>query len=332
MRRLAGKSEPWIVTLNPTPDTLKKLKARDYVLTKTRDGSRTLAQARSAKTGALAENIDIGDAALPGKGPSAAKVAAGGAAVAWQAMAIATQQHYLVEISGKLSGIEAGIEEIITRQLQDKTADLETTMDHLDLIDVHLAAGDQLDGHDRQIVTDGHRRAMQIHKSAVEHLTTVLNDASQDPVEAVADLALAERAAAVAARCASTLLRLPFETEDKRLNAFWHYSDKTAASVEAVKQAAQRLNTKRVTNDVAWDRYLAAQPTAAHKRLWNATGGKVDKVRLGRKKPAFDGLYRLSDAEKDWIRLRAARRSALPALETVTVIIDESGARLLPSP
>lgn len=45
--------------------------------------------------------------------------------VAWQAMAMATQQHYLVSIDRKLDGIQHGIEEVLARDEDDKLAELE---------------------------------------------------------------------------------------------------------------------------------------------------------------------------------------------------------------
>ena len=44
--------------------------------------------------------------------------------VAWEAMAMATQQHYLVEISDKLEGIASGIEELLERDDDDKRGTL----------------------------------------------------------------------------------------------------------------------------------------------------------------------------------------------------------------
>jgi len=39
---------------------------------------------------------------------------------AWQAMALATQQHYLAEISQKLDGIKAGVDEVLARLDDDR--------------------------------------------------------------------------------------------------------------------------------------------------------------------------------------------------------------------
>jgi len=44
--------------------------------------------------------------------------------VAWEAMSMATQQHYLVEISDKLEGIASGIEELLERDDDDKRGNL----------------------------------------------------------------------------------------------------------------------------------------------------------------------------------------------------------------
>lgn len=60
----------------------------------------------------------VSDSAKAAK-PSVTKVLG---PVAWEAMAMATQQHYLVEISDKLEGIASGIEELLERDDDDKRA------------------------------------------------------------------------------------------------------------------------------------------------------------------------------------------------------------------
>jgi hypothetical protein len=54
----------------------------------------------------------VGRADLKAAGPSLMKLVG---PAAWQVMAMATQQHYLVEISGKLSAIDAKLDELIAR-------------------------------------------------------------------------------------------------------------------------------------------------------------------------------------------------------------------------
>ncbi len=57
------------------------------------------------------------------------KVKAGPAKIlgpaAWEAMAMATQQHYLVEINDKLETIERGVDEVLSRMDDDKLGTLE---------------------------------------------------------------------------------------------------------------------------------------------------------------------------------------------------------------
>ena len=43
---------------------------------------------------------------------------------AWQAMALATQQHYLAEISAKLDGIQQGIDELKKLHTDDRIGSL----------------------------------------------------------------------------------------------------------------------------------------------------------------------------------------------------------------
>lgn len=62
---------------------------------------------KNAKTGKIA-----GHGALKGTRPSPTKLV--GPAV-WEAMAMATQQHYLVEINAKLQGVESKLDEVLAR-------------------------------------------------------------------------------------------------------------------------------------------------------------------------------------------------------------------------
>ncbi len=80
----------------------------------------------------------------------------------------------------------------------------------------------------------------------------MLDDDSRDPADSLPDLVLADHAAQVVARCAATLLRMPFETEEKRLNAFWHYADLTDETVETVDALLDRLDDELAAALTAW--------------------------------------------------------------------------------
>jgi hypothetical protein len=74
---------------------------------------------KNAKSGRIAGNADLKRVKPNLIGPAV-----------WQAMAVATQQHYLVEIFGKLEGIKAGVHEILAR-LDDE---IDGRLNHLEEI------------------------------------------------------------------------------------------------------------------------------------------------------------------------------------------------------
>jgi len=62
---------------------------------------------------------------------------------AWQAMAMATQQHYLVEISGKLSAVDAKLDELIARDEDRMVSTFEKARDLAARVEAALTEGEQ---------------------------------------------------------------------------------------------------------------------------------------------------------------------------------------------
>jgi hypothetical protein len=65
--------------------------------------------------------------------------------VAWQAMAMATQQHYLVEINDKLADLSGGVDEILARQSDEKRSDVEELRDEADRVRHKIEQGRPVD-------------------------------------------------------------------------------------------------------------------------------------------------------------------------------------------
>ena len=158
----------------------------------------------------------------------------------WQAMAVATQQHYLVEITGKLSQLQGGLNDLLERQIADYHARLMTIVDDLTLIEQHISEGDELSPNDRQNVTGWHGEAKQIALAAGANADRLLSDPERDPIDALPDLTLADRAArsrpAAPRRCCGCRTRRP----RKRLTAFAHYAEDTRELVDAVTHSMRR--------------------------------------------------------------------------------------------
>ncbi len=331
--RLAGRKEPWAVVLDPSKDTRKALEAGELVLTKTKKGGQLLPQARSVKTGQVAENIPVKGAAPAPKGAKAAKAATAGAAVVWQAMAIATQQHYLVEISGRLSNIERGVAEVIDRHVADKASELETTEDALELVEEHISSGNPLTDTERQDVRAWHKSAHTTCDAQVRQVGKILDDQERDSADALPDLLVADRAAQIAARCAAALLRMPLETPQKHLAQFWHYSDLTQELLDEVNELFTRLTDALADSLTAWREYLFSSPNRKRKKAWNAGPGKTKRLHWGPQSPRFEGLRELPAPEKEFLRSRAelSRERGLEAVPA-TVILEGNEARVVIGP
>lgn len=99
-----------------------------------RKGGDASVQVKNTATGRFAGRADLRKAK-----PSATKALG---PVAWQAMALATQQHYLVEINDKLAGVEGAVTELLARLTDDKRAKVEELREEATRIRSRLASGE----------------------------------------------------------------------------------------------------------------------------------------------------------------------------------------------
>jgi hypothetical protein len=176
---------------------------------------------------------------------------------------------------------------------------------------------------DRQSAMQAHARAKKIARESLDNALRIL-DADEDPAGAQADLELADRAAAVAARCAATVLRLPYESEAKRLSAFTHYADDTEALVEAVTDGIRRQLYALGAAAEAWRLYDDTRPRSVPKQLWNKTAGQL-RGHVGTKQPAHQRV----DTERLAQLERRTEIASPPVLTPATVVIDGEKAYLV---
>lgn len=330
LRSIAARKEPWTVVLAPSKEIRKALKANEVVLTKTKKGGQLLPQARNVKTGQVAENIPLKGAGPASKGAQGAKAVTAGVAVAWQAMAIATQQHYLVEITSRLSNIERGIAEVVRGYVADKASRLNSTERELSRIEGHIASGLPLADDDRQDVRAWHKEAHTTCDAQVRLAGDIISDSERDSADAVPHLLVADRAAQVAARCVAALLRLPPETPEKHLAEFWHYSDLSQELLDDVNELFSRLATELSSCLTAWRQYVFSNPDRKAKKAWNAGPGRAKRLRWGLRRPRFNGLAELDAGEMNFLlwRAKVSKERGLEAVPA-TVILDGKGARVL---
>jgi len=329
-RRLLAGDRSLTVVLDPSKDVRKKLKTGELVLTQAKDQSgRVLAQARDPKTGQLVEHIKLKPADGAKVAKTGTKAAVAGAAAAWQVAAIATQQHYLVEISGKLSGLEVGVSDIVRRQIVEKASELKTTEEDLRHMQDHIDAGVQLDINDRQNVEAWYKQARATRIEALELATATLEDPEREPADALPDLMLADHAMRTALLCASVLLRLPCEDERRRLNDFWHYSHQAEEGLAEVNKLVIELEQRRLHIAMALHMHQATQPPELHRKVWNRTLGHFVAYQ-GERKPELTGLAQLPAAEKEWIKERSNAAAQRPDAVPATVELRGETAMLMP--
>ena len=174
---------------------------------------------KDAKTGASVKEARLERVGGSAK-PSVTKVLG---PVAWEAMAMATQQHYLVEISGKLEGIRSGIDELLERDDDDKRG----TLLHVDSIVTHsrerLAEHGSLPALRIQELRDGARDATRVWHQLRErfrrHLTGYgEGDTSREDVERSWEMLI--HATKVITTAGGLLTSLSFDTVEDLENQF----------------------------------------------------------------------------------------------------------------
>ena len=120
---------------------------------------------------------------------------------------------------------------------------------------------------------------------------------------------------------------MPYANPEMRFTEFWHYAELTDEALQQVNDAAVALDVARNANFREWHLYIKRRPRERSPRLWNATGGQYVR-HVGPKKPTVD-FRKLPEPHLTYIRTRAAvARQSMEVVPT-TVVLDESGARLL---
>lgn len=223
-----GPHDPLLVRMKPTPELAKRLADGSAKLIE-RDGGTFLGIARDVDSKRFAGNVAlerVGDA----RGIKRARAGAS-AAFVWQALAVATQQHYLVEMSAGLAAIQAVVDELGLDGERDDDAELSTAMRELSRIERHIETGARTTPADRALAEGTFAAAERIADARLCKVDALLpsDDDPQRTLDApkiMRQLVLAKRALAVSARAASILTRLPDEDAQRAINDLEHYSNR----------------------------------------------------------------------------------------------------------
>lgn len=124
--------------LVPRDDLAEGLKTGALRMGTPHKGGDTTVLVKSVKTGQIEGHADLVKAKDAKLMPSAMKALG---PVAWQAMAMATQQHYLVEINEKLAGVQQGVDEILARLTDEQRGRIEELRAEAGRIRTKLADG-----------------------------------------------------------------------------------------------------------------------------------------------------------------------------------------------
>ena len=140
--RRAREDARQLYRIVPRKELADGLKANALRMGTARKGGDATVLVKSVKTGRTAGHADLVKAKDVKPTPSAMKALG---PVAWQAMAMATQQHYLVEINDKLAGVAKGVDEVLARQSDEKRSDVEELRDEAARIRAKIAQARPVD-------------------------------------------------------------------------------------------------------------------------------------------------------------------------------------------
>jgi hypothetical protein len=168
---------------------------------------------------------------------------------AWEAMAMATQQHYLVEINEKLESIEKGMDEVLARMDDDKRGTLKQVHSAVLTSRQRLAEGRVPSAGRREELRAGVREAdrtwYQINERVRRHLDAYIRgDGTADELENSWTMLLF--ATRVLGDASALLTTLPYETVEALEEAATEERDRTLAAVEQVRVLAAELHRAHV--------------------------------------------------------------------------------------
>ena len=137
---------------------------------------------------------------------------------AWQAMALATQQHYLAEISAKLDGIQHGVDELKELHKDDRIGSLKHLVRLADRVQEAARSDRGVTPHQlaemRRKTTDAEEIWHQAQETAARHVSEYA--AGQIDTKGVEEsLAILMFATSVLARCSQALASLPYTSVDE---------------------------------------------------------------------------------------------------------------------
>jgi hypothetical protein len=286
-----------------SPEQTKALKEGRQVWAKPGKGDKSLRlrDAATSKPMPEARLEKVGDSAKSAARPSVTKVLG---PAAWEAMAMATQQHYLVEINDKLEGIATNVDEVLQRLDDDKRGALshvaKTVEDSRTRLAHHGALSSGRVDELRDATRDADRIWHQLHERFRRHLTGYgEGHATREDVEHSWELLLC--ATRVLTESSALLTALPLDTVEDLENTAFEERERVLDAITALQELAYEFAAWHLEFQKQWFQ-------------WDTFGSRNPVVRK----------YR---------RTRGLPSAAKPKTEMLTRAVAKQAAQLaLPAP
>jgi hypothetical protein len=241
-----------------------------------RDGSLKWAEASGGDASTLIKSSETGRIVGQGQPKRAAGAGAPIGPVAWEALAMVSQQHYLVEISSKLSALQAGVDEVLARGDDKNLAALRRAARVAAATSAELAKGESVSGGRRRELEADAREVEQIwYELALRldrHLTEYRKkDGKKGQAGQVAD-AFTQLGYATQAliQCSEVLPQFPFSDPAEQARVWREERGRVLSATRQLRAAAQELDEAHIVwseRRLEHDRAATKNPVTLTRRL-----------------------------------------------------------------
>jgi hypothetical protein len=261
-------------------------------------------------TEARLEKVDPGAVAAK---PSPAKMLG---PVVWEAMAMATQQHYLVEIDKKLNGIAKGVDEVLAREDDRTLAIFREVHDIVRDSRTRLDAGDELSSarvqETHRLASDARREWHVLYQRTRRLLSEYKNgDTEREKVQEAWELLWV--ATEVLVEVSGLLTSLPYASIDDLLAASREEHDRVVDAVDDIRELAGDMHAAHMQRRSDWIQW----------RLHGSRNPLTNRIRAIRNQPV---LTKPAQQDLGYDLARQLRELITPVAEPeamlVTVHVD----------
>ena len=250
------------------------------------DGSLRWATAKKGDASVLVKNKETGR--IAGNGdllkvrPSPAKILG---PAAWEAMAMATQQHYLVEINEKFEEVRKGVDEVLSRMDDDKLGTLSKVRKGVESSRERIAGGKGLSDARLEELHDDAQRANEVWHQLRTRMGRQLDEyrrgkATADDIER--SWALMLHATQVLGESSALLTALPYDTVEALEEATSEERERVMHALDSVRELAGELHGEHLTwaaLNADWHSRHTRNP--ARKAIRKVRGSALDKPDQG---------------------------------------------------